>query len=73
MQSGHSFLGKCKSPACGEGLGWSLPVVQFSFDFIDGILGTLTILPYILLFSAVEVFDTLDYKNDYGDDKCNAY
>ena len=27
-----------KSPACGEGLGWSLSVIQFPFDFIDGIL-----------------------------------
>ncbi len=29
---------KAKSPACGEGLGWSLSVIQFPFDFIDGIL-----------------------------------
>ena len=29
---------EAKSPACGEGLGWSLPVIQFPFDFIDGIL-----------------------------------
>lgn len=31
-------LENVKSPACGEGLGWSLPVIQFPFDFIDGIL-----------------------------------